>query len=238
MKYSKVSIMRAVDMARRKLEMQQMGNHLSDFIEWAWEGEFKIGSSLTFDRKECNVQIENGVGCLPSDVIYINGLAYGGYNIEASTADFQKFKSGVMVQGGMGIQSAISHPDAALNHFYGFSAGTPLKFSISNGKIRMMSISNGLVAISYMGICVDEQGYPLINELHVDAVSQYIVYMQTERDYLRQRTPAHVYDRMKRRWIELCAQASAEDDMPDSLELRILAGIWNNMLPMPSLNNF
>lgn len=238
MRYQKVSVMRAVDMARRKLELEQTSSLLSDFIEWVWEGEMKIGSTLTYERKECNVTIQNGTGCLPWDVMYIMGIGHQGTYLEPSQADFQQFKQSVLVQGGNSLMNGHDSMRTALAQLYGFADGTGFKFSISGNRIRMMQMQDGVVALAYMGICTDEEGYPMVNDLHTDALSQYLVYMHTEREYLRGRVPAHVYDRMKDRWIELCGQAAAKDDMPNPLELRVLAAIWNNMLPLPSLNNF
>ena len=238
MRYQKVSVMRAVDMARRKLELEQTGRLLSDFIEWAWEAELKIGSSLTFERKECNVSIVNGVGCLPWDVLYLLGIGHKDAWAEPSQADFQHFKQDVLITGGAPLVTNHQAILPVVANLYSFASNTGLKFSISGNKIRMMHLENGEIAIAYMGLCLDEEGYPLVNDLHTDAISQYLVYMQTERDYLRARVPAHVYDRMKQRWHELCGQAAAADDMPNPVEMRVLAAIWNNVLPLPSLNNF
>lgn len=238
MRYEKVSVMRAVDAARRKLELEQVSSVLSDFIEWVWEGEMKIGSTLTYERKECNISLVNGVGCLPWDVMYIMGLGHQGMNLEPSQADFQHFKQNVLLQGGNSMLNANSSVRNAVNSLYMFADNSSLKFSISGNKIRMMHLQSGEIALAYMGICTDDEGYPMVNDLHTDALSQYLVYMYTEREYLRGRAPAHVYDRMKERWIELCGQAATQDDMPNPLEMRMIAAIWNNVLPLPSLNNF
>lgn len=235
---NKVSVRRAIDMARRKLDIESLGSLESDFVEWVFEGELKIGSTLTFERQECYVTIENHQGCLPPGFLYLLGIEYHGRRLEPSQADFQLFGKKPAVGG---VNAPLAMPvdgRVFLNSLYGFFSGHSLKFSIHGNVLRMPTVKEGRVGIAYKGVCVDEEGYPLVNDLHTDALSQYLVYMHTEREYLRGRVPAHVYDRMKQRWLELCAQARSEDETPSPQDMAVLAAVWNNMLPLPSLNNF
>lgn len=235
---NKVSVRRAIHMAARTLEIEQMGPIMSDFIEWVWEGELKIGSSVTFTRKECTIDIVNYKGCLPKDVMYILGIGKTGFQMERSTADFQMFSKNIVVNGG-GYAMATQHSARQfIDSLYGFYANTPMKFSISNGFIHMSGLENGNIGISYKGVCMDEEGYPLVNELHTDALAAYLIYMHTQREYLRQRVPEHTYKNMQGRWFDLCVQARSEDEAPNPMDLRILNGLWNNMLALPDLNNF
>jgi hypothetical protein len=236
---NKASIYQAIDMARRLLEIEQMGSIMSDFIEWAWDGEKKIGSSVTFTRKECFVDIdENGVGCLEKDTLYILGIGKTGMKMEQSTADFQLFNKKLVNNNTGFAMASTASASQYLDALYGFYNNSPMKFSVHNGHIYMAGYKSGQVAIAYKGVCLDEEGYPLVNELHVEALAAFLIYMYIQREYLRGRAPKYLHDDMKLRWLELCVQARSEDEMPNPLDLRILNGIWNNMLPLADLNNF
>lgn len=235
---NKASIYQAIDMARRSLEIEQMGSIMSDFIEWAWDGEKKIGSSVTFTRKECFIDIENYTGCLPKDVLYILGIGKTGMKLEQSTADFQFFEKKLVSNGGGFALASAATATQFIDSLYGFYNNSPMKFSIHNGKIHMAGYETGQIAIAYKGVCLDEEGYPLVNELHVEALAAFLIYMYIQREYLRGRAPKYLHDDMKLRWLELCLQARSEDEMPNPIDLRILNNIWNNMLPLADLNNF
>lgn len=234
---NKVSIRRAISAAAKKLELQQLDGVIDTFIEWAWDAEFFIGSSHTFTRKECLITMENGVGCMPLDVLYVLGVGSQSTQLEATQGDFQLFQQNVMAQSKFGLLSTTSYYGLLEEYYNSFNTDAT-KYSIHNGKIYCSNKLLETIHIAYQGVCTDEEGLPLINESHTNAIAQYLVYQYTEREYLRERAPAHVYDRMKQRWNELCASTRAEDEMPAPMDLRILSAIWNNMLPLPSLNNF
>lgn len=234
----KVSVLQAIDAAVKKLGLRNFDEDRDAFIEWVWEGELKIGSTFTFERKECQIQLTNYCGQLPSDVLYILGFKYGNRRIEPSTADFQQFGNGLTTSG---VGESMATPNNAYNYLdriYGFYANQGPKISITNGKINVNTIENGYIDIAYKGLCLDENGFPLVNDLHTDALSAYLVYMHTHKRYLQQKAPEHMLRNTERRWKELCVQARSDDDMPNPLDMRILRGIWNNLLPLPDLNHF
>jgi hypothetical protein len=236
---NKVSIYQAIDMARRGLEIEQLGPIMSTFIEWVWDGEKKIGSSVTFTRKECLIDIdENGVGCLPKDVLYILAIGKTGMKMEQSTTDFQLFEKKLVNNNSGFAMTSSASASQYLDALYGFFINSPMKFSVHNGKIYMAGYKSGQISIAYKGVCLDDEGYPLVNELHIEALAAFLIYMHTQTEYLRARAPKYLHDDMKLRWLELCLQARSEDEMPNPLDLRILNGIWNNMLPLGELNNF
>jgi hypothetical protein len=111
-------------------------------------------------------------------------------------------------------------------------------FSIDNGCINFNTLDGELIGIAYMGIDLDEEGWPLIYWEHEDAVTHYLQYMLISRRYWNGKVPQHVYREAKDRWTELCAQARGDDELPDADELEYLANMWNQLMPLPNKNIF
>jgi hypothetical protein len=111
-------------------------------------------------------------------------------------------------------------------------------FSIDNGCINFNALDGTKIGISYMGIDLDEDGWPLISETHEDAVTAYIMFMHLSVDYYRGKIPQHVHATAERRWYDLCGQARGDDELPNNEELKHLANIWMQLVPLGSLENF
>ncbi len=119
----------------------------------------------------------------------------------------------------------------------GYSA-TANKFSIENGYVYFNVMDDTKVGIAYWGIDLDEEGWPLINHLHEDAVTHYLMYMYKAREYYQNKLPQNVFKEMQARWFWLCGQARGDDEMPDESELRQLSNMWAQVMPLPNKNFF
>ena len=111
-------------------------------------------------------------------------------------------------------------------------------FSIDNGCINFNAYDDTKIGISYMGIDVDDEGWPLISELHEDAVTHYIMYMYKSADFWSGKMNAGVYDRLEGRWFDLCSQARGDDELPNSEEMKYYTNVWMQLIPLPSKENF
>jgi hypothetical protein len=121
--------------------------------------------------------------------------------------------------------------------YYG-DFGSVSKFSIENGYVYFNHVQDGRVGISYMGLLFDENGWPMVEESHADAISAYLIHMWTKRKFIMGKISGQVYQEMKQEWQWKCGQARGEDELPDQTELMYLANIWNQLLPTPNLNYF
>lgn len=121
--------------------------------------------------------------------------------------------------------------------FYG-SDNFSSKYCIENGKIYFNTIENGRVGISYMGIMIDENGWPMVSETHADAISAYLIYMWTKRRFIMGKISGQVYSAMKNEWEWKCGQTRGEDELPDAKELEYLANQHMQLLPLPNKNYF
>tara|TARA_R110000787_G_scaffold81538_2_gene176760 strand:+ start:11964 stop:13160 length:1197 start_codon:yes stop_codon:yes gene_type:complete len=111
-------------------------------------------------------------------------------------------------------------------------------FSIDNGCINFNALDDTKIGISYMGVELDEDGWPLISETHEDAVTSYIMYMHMAIGFYKGKTPLYVYEKLERRWFDLCGQARGDDELPNNEEMKYLANMWMQLVPLPSLENF
>jgi hypothetical protein len=112
------------------------------------------------------------------------------------------------------------------------------KFTMENGYLYFNQLDDTKVGIAYWGVDLDEEGWPLINELHEDAVTHYLMYMYKARDYYAGKLPQNVYKEMQARWFWLCGQARGDDEMPGETELRQLSNMWAQILPLRNKNFF
>jgi len=111
-------------------------------------------------------------------------------------------------------------------------------FSIDNGCINFNAYDDEKIGISYMGIEVDEDGWPLISEIHEDAVTHYLMYMYKAREYYAGKLPNHVFKELQTRWFDLCGQARGDDELPNSEELKYLSNLWMQLVPLPTKEYF
>lgn len=111
-------------------------------------------------------------------------------------------------------------------------------YSIDNGCINFNVYDDEKIGVSYMGIDLDDNGFPLISETHEDAVTSYLMYMYKAVEYYNGKIPKHVFDTLQYRWFDLCGQARGDDEMPDSEEMKYLSNMWMQIMPPPSKEIF
>jgi len=382
-----VSIYSAIDAAMTLLQLENPNEVLEDFARWAYEAETKIGSSDTYKRFECELEVEDYQACVPDNFIYLNALKIGETYLDVTKRDFRMFNkaksspvvttperylsgnkivcnpgqagsiayvfSGVFLVGDLiiltitnndcgnlvtnsfqhlvvggettpdiltdfaaqvnaillpysaiadtmvsrliitgrdatvnfnllssttSITGTISNlviqrrvapregddcdtcddtpsivPAKGSNNLANRSAvnlnnqatgklnvfgGSNAVYSIINNKIFFNTIENGKVGISYMGIYLDEDGWPMVKNNHIKAVSTYLIYMYKYRDFISGKTPQYVIVQLDRDWTWECGQARGNDEMPDANEYKYLANQHMQLLPLPNKNNF
>ncbi len=89
-----------------------------------------------------------------------------------------------------------------------------------------------------MGIFVDEDGWPMIKQSHIDAVAHYLTYMWIKREYYQEKKPKYMKDDAEKEWHWKCGQARGNDELPDRDEMMYLSRVFNQLLPLPSKNFF
>lgn len=234
----KVSLRRAINDAVQSFGMTTVSNIEHLLIEWSFEAMRKINSRFTWQRKECQLLVENHCTNVPGDFMGLLSLKFNNTFLESTLGDFRHFGTPPARNHSHG--SILSAPVGQnwVSTSVSFWEGTGVKYELSDGKIWVESLASGYIDIAYLGLCLDEEGFPKINEGHVDAISHYLQYRLAQLEFNRKPSERGYAQRMgmaKERWQDLCGQAYGADEMPDRVEQRVIMGIWNNMLPMMNL---
>ena len=111
-------------------------------------------------------------------------------------------------------------------------------FSIDNGCINFNAYDDEKIGISYMGIELDEDGWPMVSEIHEDAVTHYLMYMFKSIDYWNGKMNRGTWQDLQNRWFDLCGQARGDDELPNSQEMIYLSNLWMQLVPLPNKENF
>ena len=244
----KVSINRIIGNVIGNLDIKNVNNSIDDFASWAIEAENKIGATDSYKHFECEITINNKKASLPPNFVYLEGLKLGDSFLNVSYREFRMF--------GNNISSNLANNTAAnintgvtanfRNDGLGFnfgtsdsSGGTANIFSIVNGFIYVNSLSDGKkIGISYQGFDLDDDGWPMINRQHEDAVSHYLMYMYKARRFYEGKLPHIVFKELESRWLWLCGQARGDSEMPDTQEMIYLSNQHNSLLPAKPKQNF
>jgi hypothetical protein len=137
--------------------------------------------------------------------------------------------------------TATSRGGQFFGGYHGFTypyGANSSKFSIENGYIYFTQVENGKVGIAYMGVMIDEQGWPMVAEDHAYAISNYLTYMYLWKRAIMGKVNAGIVDRAEQKWLWSCGEARGDDELPNQAELRYLANQWMQLVPLPNKSFF
>lgn len=241
---NKVSIKRIIGNVIGNLRLKNVSAYIDDFARWAFEAEMKIGSKSSYRHFECELTIKNRVAKLPPNFIYLEALKIGNRYLNVTHKNFRMFansdtsnnlsnRNAVNIDTGVTAQARAD--GSGFNIDLDFTASV---FSITNGQINFNIENDTKIGISYMGMDLDDEGYPLVSRIHEDAVTAYLMWMFKAGEYYEGKLPQHIYKELEQRWYWLCGQARGEDELPNEEELKYLGNIWNQLLPIANKNFF
>lgn len=139
-------------------------------------------------------------------------------------------------RGAAALNDGMNAQTPYFDDFFGHTSTS--KYSLDNGFAHFNAIEEGKVGIAYWGIRTDEEGWPMIYEGHVDAITQYLMWQWDLANFRDGKVSGQYMQSVERRWYVLCAQARGDDEMPDTQEMLYLANQWCQLLPLPSKNLF
>ena len=94
-----------------------------------------------------------------------------------------------------------------------------------------LSLYDNKITIQYLGLETDKDGFPLVNENHIDAIAAYIEYKNASRTRWKsvehRITETGIFD-MRREWFRLCSSARADDGEPSESDLAEIRGMIND----------
>lgn len=226
----KVSAKLVVANTIRDLDLQSGSKKFDAMIEWCYEAEKLIGAQDSFQKKECELKITNYRAELPSDFIKLISIKVGDSYLEYTARDFTNFsKGGDPDEGGNLADRRSFDSQSNVNNPIQFGLA---KFSI-DGNVINVTIDSGTLGIAYFGKALDEQGYPLIEESHVEAAVAYLTYKIYNTEFIKGKISQGVFMEIKRRWLELCNNARGNSNLPDRKKADYIGGMWNSFKPSP-----
>ncbi len=239
----KVSINRIIGNVIGNLGIKNVNNSIDDFARWAIEAENKIGATDSYKHFECDITINNKKAALPPNFVYLEGLKLGDSFLNVSYREFRMFNntstSNNLAQGAAanintGVTAEFRNDNLGFNFGYSHQIGSTANiFSIVNGFIFVNSLDDGKkIGISYQGFDLDDDGWPMINRQHEDAVSHYLMYMYKARRFYEGKLPHVVFKELEQRWYWLAGQARGDSELPDTQEMKYLGNQHNQLLPL------
>ena len=218
-KRKRVSVKRIIANVARDLMLDDVSLHIDSMIEWSGEAEAFIGSFDTYEKKECEIDVDNYRAELPCGFYQLISLKVGDKFMEMTNRDFRHFRKGTYSTNG---NLAVAE-----------SAGE-YKYSLDNHFIHISGLKSGKIGISYLGVPLDEEGFPMIHEGHEPAITSYIIWKMTLPRYIDGKVSLHVYQNLENRWLNLCGQARGHDNMPDTKEMEYIAAVFQQLIPPPT----
>lgn len=210
-----VSIKQVLASVTRNLGVDVLDKEQS-IIEWSFEAEKFIGGLKSFLQIEKDVTITSNRAAIPSNVVKVLSVKKGGAILKPTHSHFK----------GNAVGS-----DADTDNMVGGD-----RYYIQDGFINVKCDDNETLTLSVLSIPLDNDGYPKINDAHVEAVTAYCMWMIKNIEYYNGKIPQYIVNDLQKRWFYLCAQARGIDGMPSSQELSEIGKYWNTLIPIKSTN--
>lgn len=199
-------------------------------MTWALEAEKQIGSRFQYERKRAVLTISGCAACLPDDAACLERALMGDHGCDCESLFNSCFGSGnVFVNQANGDLSGFLIVD--------ISAGTEgeqvpyglVAYEIQDNKILFNSNYDGQsVTIQYLGVKSDCDGFPMISENHVRAITLYLQYKQSCR---KKRKTGAEFNEMQfylNEWQRAAANAVADDNILTESDRIIISNVIND----------
>lgn len=202
------------------------------FTNWILWAERQIGSPYSYVKKHKVLTIKNCYAELPNDAMFLQIAIMGDlgdccndifddtcYGLSKANLSGETFAStaGFLVVD-TGNLNGTDNPLA-----FGF-----VQYLIQNNKIVFMNNYDGQkVTIQYLGLETDCDGFPLINENHLEALEEYCMY-KFRRRKVRTGIDVGLYRDHKNEWHRLAASCKADDLMGNESETKMISEMVNN----------
>jgi len=224
----KVSIKTTIQQAMDNMGIEDTRD-LPIFQVWAVDADRKIGSFYSYKKKIVVLDVKDCRVKLPCDAVAVLGLLLGDHGCDCGlffTKAFSLF--GAPFRGSMDSASGFLVIDALSSNI----SCTSVKWKIQDNCIVFSGNYNGnKVTIQYLGYQTDDEGWPMVNENHIDAISQYIEYKNALRHRWRPveyQISENAILQMKREWGRKLRDARADDDEPSLSDKMKISAMIND----------
>ncbi len=199
----------------------------SSVLEWISEALDKIGAYAQYEEyKEC-ITLQNGKAKLPSNFYKLKDIWYNNKPLSWTSLSV----STAYTCEGSNIPTCCTH-----NNFY--IEGCYIITDITIDQSESAQHLN----IVYLGVPIDEEGYPLIpNDVYfIEACAKYVTYMLDHSEWRKGNITDKVFQFSEREWLWYCGAAKGAANMPDTAKMENLKNVWVRLIPNQNgyYNNF
>jgi len=195
----------------------------ADIMEWAAESLAIIGAYSQYTEVSVCLDLKNGKAKLPCgfdklvDISYLGKPLYWASNTNAN--NYQCTECSI---------PTCNDPGGCDTTFYLNDS-----YLITNIK-ESTSGDNNSVCIVYLGIPVDEDGYPMIPDdvYYTKAVSSYIIERVDYQEWRKGKITDKVYEKSEFNWLFYVNSARAAGNMPNAAQLQNLSVIMTRLMPL------
>jgi len=188
-----------------------------DAAEYALEFIRLVGAPLAFVNEVETIKVANYKAALPTNLITIRGIKM----LEDSNRESEYIDGNFNGQVALRYATDIYHQGLACENKENENYASEYTYEVQKG-IIFTSFENGTVQISYKGIGVDSEGYPLIpdNEKFTMGLEYYISHRYLEGLWAMGKISDKVFNyyEQKRHWYLGAANSSMQMQNIDQLE--------------------
>ena len=203
------------------------------FTKWALDAEKKIGSKFQYTTKKAVLNINNCVVCLPEDAAFVDIAVFGDYGCECRDLMSRAYS---WVNGRVVSETpSFLIVDVAQD---GVTFTGCINYTIQNNKLIFSQDYDGQsITVQYLAVVKDCDGFDMVGENHVIAISEYIKWRYLFR---KNGTNSMEYGKMnlaKSEWERECLAARAMDsEITENDRYEIVHGVLHNPYIGISLN--
>lgn len=200
------------------------------FTRWATLAEKEIGSMQQYVTKREVLNITHCTACLPEDAIYIELAVMGDHGCDCT--DLMNLAYGYINNSGVVTETPSFLIVDVSND--GVNSGARctgfINYIIQNNKLVFANDYDGQkITIQYLATVTDCDGFSLIGQNHVLAITEYIIWMYYFRKTSMNSLEYGKMNMAKAEWERLCLHARATDgQITDNERYEIVHGILHN----------
>lgn len=181
------------------------------FTNWAIKCEKGIRSYYQFTKKRAVLDIEGCSACLPDDAVFLQRAILGDHGCDCEDL-FNTWCNTYQTNGLAGLgsdQNSFLIVDIGTTTSYGYSY---VAHEVQDNKIIFEKNLNGQkVTIQYLGYQYDCDGFLMVNENHLNAITNYICYKYFLRKKRKSNDDFNSVNHYNREWHRYVADARAKD---------------------------
>lgn len=227
--YKYTSVKEIVTKVMRDANIQD-DNQVWDFIEWIAEGLDLIGTFEQHSKKFVEFELcDTFKYPVPCDLVSLVDISKSGSPLPYLTGTFDNFEA-------QKFESRFSTPGFVTHKM---TTGSREGYTI-NGPWFNFNFNKGKIQVSYLGLLMDDEGYPLIPDIASvkEALSRYVMMKMAYPKFIGGTINPNVYAKLEDDWHWYCSQSVGKIQMPNRSQLNNIKNNWMRLRPMVSDSSY